>query len=80
MAIIEVTALYDTTRPSGVAISKSNKDGMSDTFLQRKFEGYPTSIMFIPDVLSEDITYYVWAKYDISGKNLITMRGFFIRK
>ena len=79
MAIIEVSAIYASTRPSGVAISGSD-DNISDSFLYRKYEGYPTNIMFIPDVQTFDKTYYVWAKYEKAGENIINMRGFFIKQ
>ena len=75
---MQIRAAYNTSYPSGVAIT-SSKVECSNSTLVAKVEQHPAIMTHIFPINNTDQTYYVWVKYNQTGTNTIFVRGISIK-
>ena len=68
--IFTARADYNTSESVGISIAGSDLNHNISTIVVNS-EKYPTVLTHVLDRVSEDITYYIWAKYKSKGNNRI---------
>lgn len=76
--IFTARANYNNSEPLGISITESDLNHVVSTIIASS-EKYPTTLTYICDRSSEDITYYIWAKYKFTGTNKIIIYGLQIK-
>lgn len=72
--IFTARADYNTSESVGISIAGSDLNHNISTIVVNS-EKYPTVLTHVLDRVSEDITYYIWAKYKSKGNNRIVIYG-----
>ena len=72
--IFTARADYNTSESVGISIASSDLNHNISTIVVNS-EKYPTVLTHVLDRVSEDITYYIWAKYKSKGNNRIVIYG-----
>lgn len=72
--IFTARADYNTSESVGISITGSDLNHNISTIVVNS-EKYPTVLTHVLDRVSEDITYYIWAKYKSKGNNRIVIYG-----
>ena len=72
--IFTAKADYNNSESVGISITGSDLNHNISTIVVNS-EKYPTVLTHVLDRVSEDITYYIWAKYKSKGKNRIVIYG-----
>lgn len=72
--IFTARADYNTSESVGISIAGSDLNHNISTIVVNS-EKYPTTLTHVCDRASEDITYYIWAKYKSKGNNKIVIYG-----
>lgn len=72
--IFTAKANYNNSEPLGISILDSDSN-YSQSAIIGNSEKYPAILTYICDKASEDITYYIWAKYKLTGTNKIIIYG-----
>lgn len=65
---------YNNSEPLGISILNSDSNYSKSTIIESN-EKYPTVLTYICGKESNDITYYIWAKYKAAGTNKIIIYG-----
>lgn len=76
--IFTARANYNNSEPLGISITESDLNHVVSTIIANS-EKSPTILTYICDRSSEDITYYIWAKYKFTGANKIIIYGLQIK-
>ena len=72
--IFTARADYNNSESVGISIAGSDLNHNISTIVVNS-EKYPTVLTHVLDRVSEDITYYIWAKYKSKGNNRIVIYG-----
>lgn len=72
--IFTAKANYNNSEPLGISILDSDSNYSQSAIIENS-EKYPAILTYICDKASEDITYYIWAKYKFTGTNKIIIYG-----
>lgn len=72
--IFTAKANYNNSEPLGISILDSDLNHNISTIVVNS-EKYPATLTYVCDRASEDITYYIWAKYKSKGNNKIVIYG-----
>ena len=72
--IFTARANYNTSESAGISIADSDLNHDISTIVVNN-EKYPATLTHVCDRASEDITYYIWAKYKSKGNNKIVIYG-----
>ena len=73
--MLQAKATYNRSKPAGIILSDSETSCDVDNIYDETKDKYPTLLRYICDAKSNEITLYVWAKYESPSDNAIIVSG-----